>query len=490
MQTLKFDVVVVGGGPGGIAAAARAAESGGRVALVEVTEALGGNANLSTGYLSLVDTSFQRERGTQDSLDAFIRDCEKQFLLEAGNGGLIWDRVLTELFARGSSDMYEELTRIGVRFSRLLAKPSQHSVDRLHAIDNPADIGRCYSIWLEQLGVTVFYRTEAKRLVMADGVVTGIEAVGVGDERLRLKASRGVVLATGGYQGNFELRRRYQPESEIGTHIVGLTSCRGAGHVLGVSAGGDLINMSYIQPMVLIPSLLAENAIAVNIRGLRFHDETGKYAARVAALGKQPDQTGYYIIDAVTRRERADLVERMPEPAIERQTLAELAVTIGCDTTNLETAVADWNEFLAGDGMKDPVVGRTIFPAGRRPISKAPFTAMRMVRGTSFTWGGLAVTLDMQVVNVMGEPIPGLFAAGDTVGGINVVSGMGGLHIAPALVLGKIAGRAAMEGAEAHPHIVAPANSKEFAKSSGMKIVLFDLADNSPASSPGTETVA
>jgi succinate dehydrogenase/fumarate reductase flavoprotein subunit len=383
------------------------------------------------------------------------------------------------LFVGGGAAMYAELTKLGVRFSRLLAKPSQHSVDRLHALEDPADIGRCYTKRLEELGVTVFFKTSLKRLVMKDGAVKGVEAVrtaGGSEETILLDAAKGVVLATGGYQGNFELRRRFQPESEIGKHIVGLPTCRGTGHVAGMSAGADLINMSYIQPMVLIPSLLAECAIAVNIHGKRFHDETGKYAARVKALGEQPDKRGFYIIDAATRRERSELVERMPEPAIERATLGELAFSIGCDAGNLEEAVAAWNEFLATGGAIDPATGRTILPKGRRPIAEAPFTAMPMVRGTSFTWGGFAVTLDMQVVNVMGDPVPGLFAAGDTVGGINVISGMGGLHIAPALVLGKIAGRIAQTGATAEPHIVAPAKSKDFATSSRMKVVLFDLA--------------
>jgi hypothetical protein len=75
------------------------------------------------------------------SLATFMSDSEKQFELEAGNGGLMWDCALTELFAHDSTGMYEELTRIGLRFSRLLAKPSHSGVDRLHAIDDPADIG-------------------------------------------------------------------------------------------------------------------------------------------------------------------------------------------------------------------------------------------------------------------------------------------------------------------------------------------------------------
>ena len=95
MKSGKYDVVVVGGGPGGLAAAAGAAENGARVVLLEATDALGGNAQLSTGYLVMIDTPLQREHSAYDSVDIFMSDGEKQFALEAGKGGLIWDRALS-----------------------------------------------------------------------------------------------------------------------------------------------------------------------------------------------------------------------------------------------------------------------------------------------------------------------------------------------------------------------------------------------------------
>ena len=484
METDRFDVVVVGGGPGGVSAAASAAGAGAKVALVETLDRLGGNAVLSTGYLVFIGTPLQHQHRAEDSIETFMRDGEKQFELESVHGGMIWDRDLTKLFARESLQTYHDLVGLGIKFSRLLAKPSQHSVDRLHALADPGDVGRAYTKRLSELGVTVLFNTEARRLIQDGGRVAGIEAVrrvmGAEEERITLRASRGVILTTGGYQGNFELRRRHQPEADINGHLVGVPTCRGIGHVLGASVGADLINMDYIQPMVLVPSLLVEDAIAVNIKGERFHDETGKYANRVKALGEQPERYGYYIIDGETRKARGDLVERMPQAAVTRDTLEELAAAIGCDAAGLKKSVSEWNAFLAGNGAEDPVTGRTILPEGRRQLIAPPYSAMRMVRSTTFTWGGFAVTLDMQVVNVMGDPVPGLFAAGDTVGGVNVISGMGGLHISPALTLGRIAGRSAVKGASAKPHITAPAQSHNFVTSSGLKMVLFDLADKDP----------
>ncbi|MFN8682359.1 FAD-dependent oxidoreductase [Paracoccus sp. P2] len=475
------DVIVVGGGPGGLAAAYSAAKAGARVAILETQDHLGGNAILSTGHLVLIDTPVQRRNGIKDSIELFMEDAERQFEREKTKGGLIWDRELTLRFATESRATYDEITELGIEIARLDSKPSQHSADRLHTLKDPTAIGRAYGERLAALGAGIFLRAEVDDLITSDGRVTGLTARQTmpdgSVQQLALAASRGVILATGGYQGNFELRRRYQPEEAINKHIVGVNTCRGAGHVLGASVGGDLINMAYIQPMVLVPTRLVQDAVAVNLSGTRFHDETGPYAGRVESLAQQPEQTAYYIVDSETLERRADFVGRMPEKAIIRDTLTKLGAAIGCDVAQLQDSIRDWNAFLGGSESKDPVTGRVLLPVDRRTISKPPFAALRMVRGISFTWGGLTTTLDMQVVTVQGRPVPGLFAVGDTVGGINVLAGMGGLHISPAITMGRIAGIAAVRGAEAKPHIVAPSQSGTFEPSKPLKFVLFDLEE-------------
>jgi succinate dehydrogenase/fumarate reductase flavoprotein subunit len=98
-----------------------------------------------------------------------------------------------------------------------------------------------------------------------------------------------------------------------------------------------------------------------------------------------------------------------------------------------------------------------------------------MIRGTTFTWGGLVVTRDMQVVTVLGDVVPGLFAAGDTIGGLNVVSSVGGLHISGALTLGRIAGAAAVSGPTADPHLASPAPGESTMTSTGLRMPLDDI---------------
>ncbi|WP_226553888.1 FAD-dependent oxidoreductase [Celeribacter naphthalenivorans] len=472
-----YDVVVIGGGPGGLAAAARAAETGASVALLETLDWLGGNASLSTGYLACVGTQLQKDLGIADSVTDFMADCAAQYEREKHNGPLIWDPVLTEAYAKESAKALDTLLELGVDIQRVLPKPSQHRHDRMHAIDDPAEIGRAYTKRLDALGVDVHFETKALRLITQDGRVTGVTAEHADGSPRSFGATKGVILTTGGYQGNYELRRRHQREDEINGYLSGVATCGGMGHVAGAALGADLINMDYIQPMVVIPSLLAEDAIAVNRAGERFHDETGKYSGRVAALAAQDEGFGYYIIDAETRALKADLVEKMPEPAVTCDTLDALAHRIGVDAGNLTDTVASWNAFLKSDLEKDPLFGRMILPKERRALGTPPYSALRMVRSTTFTWGGMAVTTDMQVVNVLGEPIPGLFAAGDAIGGINVVSGMGGVHIAAALALGGVAGEKAVTGPQAAPHLTAPAQARDFVTTQTPRMALFDLED-------------
>lgn len=87
-----------------------------------------------------------------------------------------------------------------------------------------------------------------------------------------------------------------------------------------------------------------------------------------------------------------------------------------------------------------------MLPADRRGITAAPFHAVRMVLGVNFPAGGFRTTDHMAVIDVYGEPVEGLWAAGDTVGGVNPCLGLGGIHISSAMTLGFVAGQAAATG--------------------------------------------
>lgn len=144
----------------------------------------------------------------------------------------------------------------------------------------------------------------------------------------------------------------------------------------------------------------------------------------------------------------------MPREVIQAATLAQLAAKINVPPSALEASVCEWNQFLASGACKDPVTGRVDFATNRRPIAEAPFYSSRMVPGISLTAGGFITTTSMQVVDVYGEPVPGLFAAGDCAGGFTPTAEMGGTHLGGGFVLGRVAGLAAAGKTDlARPHM-------------------------------------
>ena len=449
VEQVAADVVVVGTGPGGMGAVAAAVAEGAEVIVVETMDHIGGNAVWSTGYLAFVGSQMQLDADIADDEEIFVADARKMVEQAEDQFGVEWDEDLVRLFARESAETYRLLTERGVRFSRFIPRPKQHTVDRMAAVEDSWMLGRAFEPDFASPLVRTLFGTVADRLMTENGRVTGVRAHRSADgAEFELTARHGVVLASGGYQSNPELRQRYQPGFVARAPYLGIDTCRGDGHLMGQAVGGDLINMTFVPPLVIVSSSVVEDAIAVNEAGERFHDEAGPYEERVERLHAQPGRRAWYVLDDEVAQEKAGLIGQMPEPPVTAPTLAELAVAIGVPGPALEQTVAGWNGFLASGADRDPAFGRVVLPPGRRRCATAPFTAVPMIEGINFCCGGFRVTTSLQVLDVFGHPIPGLFAAGDCVGGLNPVSDLGGIHICGGLTLGRVAGRSAARGVD------------------------------------------
>ncbi|SHK53084.1 fumarate reductase flavoprotein subunit [Pseudonocardia thermophila] len=447
MPDLTCDVVVLGTGPAGMAAVSAAAAEGVEVVAVEPMQHIGGNAVWSTGYLAFVGSQMQADQGIVDDVETFVQDARRMVDLAKDQFGVIWDEDIVRLFARESAETYRILTDRGVRFTRFIPRPKQHSIDRMAAIEDTWMLARAFQPDFERPNVKALYGHLGKRLTTQDGRVTGVVVAPVdGGEPFTVTARSAVVLASGGYQSNPALRQRYQPEFIARGPYLGIDTCRGDGHLMGQAIGGDLINMTFVPPLVIVSSSVVEDAIAVNTAGVRFHDEAGPYEERVKRLHEQPQRRAFYVMDHVVATEKATLLSQMPEPPVQAGTLPELAELIGVPADALVATVERWNAFLASDATVDPDFGRVVLPPGRRRCATGPFTAVPMIEGINFCSGGFTTTTDMQVVDVFGDAIRGLFAAGDCAGGLNPVADLGGIHICGGLTLGRIAGRAAARG--------------------------------------------
>jgi fumarate reductase flavoprotein subunit len=441
------DVLVLGAGPSGLSAALEASRGGASVVVVDPTGELGGNGAFSTGYMAFANTSMQRDRGISDSAQRFEDDMTEEAELRFASHGMlsqpIFDRELAHSFARDSGDAFEFLQGLGFGFSRFIPRPKQHSVERLVALTSPGQFRTAFISPFEQAGVRILLRHRALELVTQGGILKSAVVENEKGEQSEIDINSAVIVTTGGYQASAEMRERYRPDQDPLASYKGLDTSRGDGQKMLESIGAELINMPVIPQQVQVASRFVEECIAVNEAGVRFEDEAGPYGERVKYFLEQPGEVGYYICDARSFERHPQLIAEMPLPPKRFDTVADIARAIDCPVDALTNTVETWNATVESGVDRDPLFGRVVFPDPRIGITTPPFAVIQMAIGVSPTVGGARVTTGMEVKNSSGDVIPKVFAAGDCVGGVNAAAGLGGIHLASAVTLGRLAGRTA-----------------------------------------------
>ena len=351
----------------------------------------------------------------------------------------------------------------------------------MQLVNGTALIGRLLRAALDA-GVTIRVRTPVTTLLRADdGRVTGVVAGGQ-----PIMASRGVVLAAGGFPQDVNRRKALFPRTPTGAEHWSLApaTADGAGTSLGESAGGrlrtDLASPAAWCPVSLVPyrsgrtgvfphimDRAKPGSIGVLSTGRRFVNEANGYydyvAAMIAAAPEGEPVHAWQIADAgFVRRYPLGMAKPRPVPLwpylrsgyLKRgRTLEELARVCGIDAAALTDTVARFNE-NARRGV-DPEFGRGATPFNRyggdptvgpnpslAPLQKGPFYAVRVVPGSFGTFAGLATDARARVLDATDAPIPGLYAVGNDQA--SVMGGhypAGGINIGPAMAFGFIAAR-------------------------------------------------
>ena len=472
------DVIVVRSGIAGLAAAASALEAGARVILLERApkEERGGNTRWTEAMLRM------------KSEHAVAEDFESHFAENAGfhlDPALVgeavgayenWPSILKALgftdpevistFAERAGPTLQWLKGFGLRFDFLPGYFITTSTTRMAPVGGGLALVETLGDWVEQRGARVLYRTTARRLLEdAAGAVIGIAAVGPGNAALELTAPA-TVLASGGFEGNEEMLVRYlgprarylRPVARGGYYNKG----EGIRMALAIGAApcGDFgaIHAEPLDPRsgIAEPIVLVFNyGILVNKCCERFVDEApatvdATYEAITRLINEQPDGIAYAVLDGKLeevpgwrRSVRSD------QPPLAAPTLAGLARLMGVDAAALERTVAAYNAACpAGTAATfkplelDGLSTRGLTPPKShwsRPLERAPFMAYPIICGNCFTFGGLKVNARSQVLNADGEIIPGLYAAGETMG-LYYGTYTGATSVLRGAVFGRIAG--------------------------------------------------
>lgn len=462
MRKERFDIAVVGGGSAAYEAAVAARQAGAeRVVMLEKApfEQAGGNAQFShTGFrfafsgrdeireflTEVDDATFETMHILPYSREDFMAD------LNRVTRGRI-NQVLAGHLVDMSNAAVHWMTETGIRW----APEKGVIVDGKRYFEpgrvlQPKGGGRGQiSQWREiatKLGIETRYQSRVAGVLGDARAVQGVRVAAL-DQDYELHA-RSVIVCSGGFQANAEMRARYLGPNADFVKVRG--SRHNTGEVLrmlldlGAKPSGHWQGAHATPIDAKAPDLetpLRKDGcgntmnrydymygITVNSLGQRFYDEgenhhSYTYAKTGRAVLAQPDGVAYQIYDA----KGIALFRLGPDyPATyeEAQTIAELARKIGIPGPVLVRTVEQFNTAIRNDIRFDPtrLDGRCTdgldVPKSNwaTAIDKPPFRAYHVTCGITFTFGGVDIDTSSQVLNIQDEPIRGLYASGDVVG--------------------------------------------------------------------------
>ena len=458
------DLIIVGAGGAGLSAAVTAKDLGVKNVLVlEKMPVIGGNTLRCASAFNAADPDRQKALPMTETLkeavvkainekpvseehaklmadvkakyEAYLKsgsktlfDCPEWHALQTYNGG---DKVgQIPLIRQYSNNVLDTLHWMQSKGSPVMDRVSQGAGalwQRTHQLDAPAGLGLIdplYQAAVKQ-GVNFKLGMRVQDLILNDkGRVIGVTATDKVGNKYEFTSKDGVILATGGYSQNKEMRQKSAPHltSEmVSTNQPGAT---GDGIIIATRHGADTTGMNYVQVYPLAtPGTGAlqgrarkmsglDDVIDVNKNGERFVKEDARRDEFVAAIKKQPGGVVYDINDSSIVKPLNSFNEDVETLVsigriYKADSLADLAKQLGMPADKLEATVAEFNKMV--EAKKDPKFGRKLFD---RPIVKPPFYATPRAPSIHHTMGGLQISTNAQVLDKNGKPIPGLYAAG------------------------------------------------------------------------------
>lgn len=490
------DLIIVGAGGAGLSAAVTAKDLGVKNVLVlEKMPVIGGNTLRCASAFNAADPDRQKALPMTETLkEAVVKaisekpvseehaklmadvkakyeaclksgsktlfDCPEWHALQTYNGG---DKVgQIPLIRQYSNNVLDTLHWMQSKGSPVMDRVSQGAGalwQRTHQLDAPAGLGLIDPLYQSAVkqGVNFKLGMRVQDLILNDkGRVIGVTATDKVGNKYEFTSKDGVILATGGYSQNKEMRRKSAPHltpEMVSTNQPGAT---GDGIVIATRHGADTTGMNYVQVYPLAtPGTGAlqgrarkmsglDDVIDVNKNGERFVKEDARRDEFVAAIKKQPGGVVYDINDSSIVKPLNSFNEDVETLVsigriYKADSLADLAKQLGMPADKLEATVAEFNKMV--EAKDDPKFGRKLFD---RPIVKPPFYATPRAPSIHHTMGGLQISTNAQVLDKNGKPIPGLYAAGEVTGGIHGSNRLGGNATADVLTFGRIAAKSAV----------------------------------------------
>lgn len=437
---LNADIIIVGGGAAGMTAAVTANEKGASVILLEKSGVLGGNTVCSANGINAFDSKVQLASEAYQNAPTSFEDIEALHMNDLNR------KELVDTFIENSGETIDFYSSLGVEFVPDIQDDARNSSQNYYML-KPAD-GSSTAITminaiekrLEDTGVIVYKNTEAISLVQDEtGRVVGVNAKAADGSDL-VFTGKAVLLATGGFGQNQELLGQVNPSlAKAITDEIAPTT--GQGLLMAQAIGADAVDLGEIQtfPSVIPGSGMffsfalwrGGEAVYVNKTGERFAKE--EFEMGPAILAQDTGLVyGIFDQDSYNPGMHGGLIEK--GFIVSAETPEELAEKLGIPGEALAATIAKWNED-AENGGTDTVYGRENITT----ISGTLYGYQAGV-GAHYFMGGLLINEKTQVMNTEGNPIPGLYAAGEVTGGFHGRQRVDGSGLGDSFVFGRLAG--------------------------------------------------
>ena len=464
----SYDVVVVGGGFAGLAAAYGAVENGSSVVLVEKLSTTGGNSAINGGQYASYTSKVAAE--LQKKFD-LVPDTAEKHIEDTMNGGDQMSNIkLVREMVYAAPEYFNILLDNGLVIRDTLARPGGHYGYRTYVTENQvgSDITNLQLEILKKTSAIIELETkmvEIYRTRDEANKVVGIR-VATADGYKTIEAKKGVILATGGFSSNVQMRETQVPylNADLPTTNIKAAST-GEGIYLAQAIGANTTQMSNIQrypwadPNTGILDKYAVwpftgpsyGVIYVDWQGNRYVNEGDRRDVCANAAANSGFISTYCIFteDVVSPFAYHNEIEEgvASGRVLKADTLAELADKINAfaikgqypavQAANLEATVAAHNSYI--DSMKDPDFGKVMAKTMVK-IENGPYYALPQFPSVHHTMGGLVINTRTEVVDIYGNVIPGLYAAGEVTGGIHGTNRLGSNADADACGIGYVSG--------------------------------------------------
>ena len=488
------DVVVVGAGNAALCAALGAKDAGANPVVLETApfDERGGNTFFVAGSTRWIFNNIEEIQEVLDLSDEELRIVDfgtytrENFLEDMGRVTQYrCDPDLTEILVDNARPTLVWMRTKGIRFEPMYKGQSQKIDGRVKFFG-----GQVCNFWgggpeltaglfraAEKAQIPILYETTATQLIYEHGKVCGVVAQAEGEtQEIRSKA---VVLACGGFESNAEMRARYlgpgyelakvrgtQYNNGAGIRMALDIGAMSAGHWSGAHAVGWDRNAPQFGDRAVGDGFQKHSyifSIMVNANGERFVDEGADfrnftYAKYGHVVQQQPGMFAWQVFDQKVEHLLRDEYRIRQVTKVTANTLQELAGKLeGVDPKAFLATVTEYNRAVQTDVPFSPVVKDGRGTTGLRipktnwanTIDTPPFQAYAVACGVTFTFGGVKISPDTNVQNVGGRNIPGLFAAGEMVGGLFYFNYPSGSGLVSGAVFGRRAGTSAARYARA-----------------------------------------